>query len=237
MILHRQLLTAASTIVNISTDDPRIINHFEDPANYADVVLDMFNKDRFYDEFFHGWDNLTVLDIGGNIGLFSLYIQPKAKVVWTLEPTPGHFDILQAMTKDYANICPVNAALHNTNELIPFWISNNNSTMNSTVNQYGTKVMVQGRTLHSIIDEMGTNTVDFVKCDIEGSEMSALTDETISAVKDRVRVWSIEVHATDSALRPEVSLNRNRDHLMRILFNNGYTAFPHRYDALYAYKV
>jgi len=236
MTFRRQLITAKKGIVTIDTTDSRIINHFANPANYADVVLDMFNNDRFYDEFFKGWDNLTVLDIGGNIGLFSLYIHDRAKVVYTLEPTPSHFGILKEMTKDYPNIFPINAALHNKDESIAFYISDENSTMNSTVNHYGTKTMVQGKTLHSIITELGLHTVDFVKCDIEGSEMAALTHETISAVKDIVKVWSIEVHATDSTLHPEVSLNLNRDHIMQILRNNGYNAFKHRYDAVYAYK-
>ena len=79
MNLFRQLITSNKGVVTIDTDDQRIINHFNNPSNYADVVLNMFNTDRFYDEFFNGWDDLTILDIGGNIGLFSLYIQDKAK--------------------------------------------------------------------------------------------------------------------------------------------------------------
>lgn len=237
MSLFRQLVTANKGVVTIDTNDQRVVNHFDNPSNYADVVLDMFNNDRFYDQFFKGWKDITVLDIGGNIGLFSLYIQDRAKVVYTLEPTPSHFSILQEMTKDYKNICPINVALHDKNEPISFYISDENSTMNSTVNHYGTKTIVQGRTLHNIISELGIDQVDFVKCDIEGSEMSALTNETIAAVRDLVKVWSIEVHATDPNLHPEISLNLNRDRIMQLLRNNGYNAYRHRYDCVYAYKV
>jgi FkbM family methyltransferase len=237
MKLFRQLVTANKSVVTIDTEDKRIVDHFANPANYADVVLDMFNNDRFYDQFFKGWSDITVLDIGGNIGLFSLYVHDIAKVVYTLEPTTSHYAILQELTKNYPTICPINIALHNNDEDIPFYISNENSTMNSTVNQYGTKTMVKGRTLNTIVNELGLTTVDFVKCDIEGSEMIALTHETISAVKDKVKVWSIEVHATDKNLHPEISLNLNRDHIIKILEDNGYNAYRHRYDCIYAYKV
>jgi FkbM family methyltransferase len=236
MNLLRQLVTANKGVVTIDTDDQSVVNHFFNPNNYADVVLDMFNNDRFYDQFFQGWRDLKILDIGGNIGLFSLYAQDIASDIWTLEPTPTHFSILETLTKDYTNIHPLNIALHNRNETIDFYISDENSTMNSTVNQYGKKTPVAARTLKSIIDEISVDVVDFIKCDIEGSEMNALTDETIAEVADRIRVWSIEVHATDKSIHPEVSLNINRNKIMQILSNNGYNVYRHRYDCIYAYK-
>jgi len=237
MKLFRQLVTANKGVVTIDTDDQRVVNHFDNPANHADIVLDTFNNDRFYDEFFKGWSDLTILDIGGNIGLFSLYIQDCAKAVYPIEPTPRHFAILQQLTKDYPNIHPVNVALHNQNEDIEFYISDNNTTMNSSINHYGTTTIVQGRTIRTLISDLGLDKVDFVKCDIEGSEMIALTDETIAEVKDIVSVWSIEVHATDATLHPTVSINHNRDHIMQILKKNGYTTFKHRTDCIYAYRT
>ena len=236
MKLFRQLVTANRGVVTIDTDDEAVVNHFSNRNNYADVVLDMFNNDRFYDEFFQGWRDLKILDIGGNIGLFSLYAQDIASDIWTLEPTPAHFSILQTLTKEYPNIHPLNIALHNRDETIDFYISDDNSTMNSTVNQYGKKTAVQARTLKSIIDQCAVDCIDFIKCDIEGSEMNALTLETITEVKDRVRVWSIEVHATDKTLHPEISLNLNRNRIMQILSETGYNVYRHRYDCIYAYK-
>ena len=73
MKLFRQLVTANRGVVTIQSEEPNVVSHFNNPNNYADVVLDMFNNDRFYDEFFQGWRELKILDIGGNIGLFSLY--------------------------------------------------------------------------------------------------------------------------------------------------------------------
>jgi FkbM family methyltransferase len=235
--LTRQLLTSDRKIIDITSDNPATIQHWENPSSYADVVLKMFNEDRFYDTFFIGKDDITVLDIGGNIGLFSLYVHDKAKAVYALEPTAEHFEILSELTSSYSNIHPLNIALHNKDEPVDFYISTNNSTMNSTVNQYGIKTTVQGKTLATIVNELGLDTVDFIKCDIEGSEMVALTDETVGAIKDKVKMWSVEVHQTDHSVSWEESVNRNRDQLISIFVKNGFSAYKHRHDCLCAYKV
>ena len=237
MTLRRQLLTSRKNKIDIVSNDPKIEEHFANPANYADVVLEMFNKDRFYDAFFNSWYDLTVLDIGGNIGLFSLYIHDRARMVYPVEPTPTHFSVLTEMTKSYPNICPINVALHNRDEPIDFYISSENSTMNSSVNTYGTKTVVQGKRLKTLITDLGLSRVDFIKCDIEGSEMSALNDDTIAEVRDLTNVWSIEVHQTDHGISWAESIDRNRKHLTRILERNGFGVYSHRHDCLYAYKI
>lgn len=236
MTLQRNLLTSKGSIIDISSDDKRIVEHFANKSSYADVVLNMFNNDRFYDQFFNGWEDLTVLDIGANIGLFSLYIQDRAKVVYALEPTPVHFDILCEMTKNYSNIKPLRIALHNKDESVDFFISDENSTMNSTVNQYGKKIPVPGITLPSLLTSLNLDMVDFVKCDIEGSEMMAISDEILDSVRSKIKVWSLEVHATNAYPTHEISLHQNRDKLAHMFANHGYKTYVHRYDCLYAYR-
>jgi FkbM family methyltransferase len=237
MTLQRQLLTSNNSIIDIVTEDGHAEEHFNNKANFADIVLNQINNDRFYDPIFEGEQDLTIIDIGGNIGLFSLYIHDKAKAVYTVEPTPGHFHILEELTKDYDNIQPINVAVHNEDTTIDFYISEENSTMNSSVNKYGTKVEVQARTLATLIKELELDHVDFVKCDIEGSEMSALTDETVGAVKDIVDSWFVEVHATDDEnLQGIHSLRANRQKLVEIFERQGYATQQLREDSLYIYK-
>jgi len=237
MTLQRQLLTSNQNTIDIISEDPAIEGHFNNPANFADIVLNQINTDRFYDNIFEGEENLTILDIGGNIGLFSLYIQDKASKVYAVEPTPSHYYILDNPTKDYSNIQPINVALHNEDTTIDFYISEENSTMNSTVNKYGTKVEVQAVTLATLIEELELDHVDFIKCDIEGSEMAALTDETVGAVKDIVDSWFIEVHATDNETFQGInSLRHNREELSKMFERQGYKAQQLREDALYIYK-
>ena len=239
MTLRRQLLTSKNTMIDIVTEDAKAEAHFANPANYADIVLDQINNDRLYDQIFEGEDDLTVLDIGGNIGLFTLYAQDRCKAIYPVEPTPGHFHILKELTQAYPNVHPLNLAASNEDTTIDFYINEENTTMNSLANKYGTKVEVQARTIRSIIDELGLEHVDFIKCDIEGSEMVALTEETVGAVKELVDCWFIEVHATNDPKTADqwaVGIESNRRKLATIFENAGYEVQDYRHDALFISK-
>lgn len=229
MTLQRELLTSKQQRVLIETDDELIKQHFNNQNNFADIVLNQINTDRLYDDFFKDAEELTILDLGGNIGLFSLYIQDRATAIYSVEPTPDHFHILKELTKNYPNVHPINAAVHNEDGEIDFFISNENSTMNSTVNQYGTQIKVRALTLDSLLKELNLEYVDFVKCDIEGSEMRALTTETLAPVKDKIGTWFIEVHATDT------DIFKNRDHIKQVFESVGYKVDYYRPDGLIAY--
>lgn len=223
MPLHRELVTSKRQRIIIESDNPTIEEHFANKTNFADIVLDQINRDRFYDPIFEGEEDLVILDIGGNIGLFTLYAQDCAKAIYPIEPTPNHFDILTELTKDYSNVHPLNYAAYNEDTTIDFYINEDNSTMNSAVNEYGVKTTVQARTIRSICDELGLDKVDFVKCDIEGSEMSAITSETVDAVKDIVDNWWIECHQTNTTEKPwPGNLGDNRQALGKILEDAGY---------------
>lgn len=239
MTLTRQLLTSNNAVIDIVSDNPLAEAHFANPANYADIVLHQINQDRFYDQIFDGEDELTVLDIGGNIGLFTLYAQDRSKVIYPIEPTPNHFQILKDLTKDYSNVHPLNLAVSNENGTIDFYINEENTTMNSLANKYGTKVEVQARTIKTIIDDLKLDHVDFVKCDIEGSEMVALTDETVGEVKDIVDCWFVEVHATEASTisaQWAAALEKNRRILAAIFERQGYEVQDYRHDGLYISK-
>lgn len=239
MTLQRKLLTSQGHTIDIVSDDEQAKAHFANPANYADIVLDQINNDRFYDQIFEGEEDLTVLDIGGNVGLFTLYVQDCCKAVYPVEPTPGHFHILKEFTKNYPNVHPLNYAASNKSETIDFYINEENTTMNSLANKYGKAVPVQTRTIREIIDELGLDHVDFIKCDIEGSEMVALTDETVGAVKDMVDCWFIEAHATNDPKTANdwaVGIESNRRKIAEILERAGYEVQDVRHDALFASK-
>lgn len=237
MTLRRQLLTSKHTVIDIVSEDPQTQGHFANQNNFADVVLNQINHDRFYDQIFEGEEDLTILDIGGNIGLFTLYAQDRCKAIYPIEPTPGHFHILQDLTSKYPNVHPLQLAAHNENTTIDFYISEENSTMNSSVNKYGTKVEVQARTIETIIKDLNLDHVDFIKCDIEGSELAALTLETVSAVAGMVDCWFIEVHATDSSIPWADSLENNRRHIASIFTQCGYEVQDYRVDGLYVSKA
>ncbi len=57
----------------------------------------------------------TIIDGGGNIGLFSVLMAnryPKARI-FAIEPDPGNFSQLQKNTANYPTVTPINAGIWN----------------------------------------------------------------------------------------------------------------------------
>ena len=83
--------------------------------------------------------------------------------------------------------------------------------------------------------------VDFCKIDIEGSEMIAITEETLKPVYDKIDRMFIEVHSTYSGadVKWEEHLIINRKKIEKILDSVGYKyeVRPSMYnDTLHVFK-
>ena len=62
-------------------------------ASYIPHILRELYLDSVYAPFLNGKENLTILDLGLNIGLFSLYASPFAKQVYSFEPSKESFEL------------------------------------------------------------------------------------------------------------------------------------------------
>lgn len=235
-MLHKQIKTAKDNIIDVKSEDNDIIEHFSDPANHVDDIIEQLYVEAFYSKLFPGKENLVVLDIGANVGLFSLYFQDQAKAVYSLEPTPGHFSILKRLTANYPKITPLNIALSDRDADIDFFICSNNTTMNSMTarndTEYSNKITVRGCTIATLLNDLKLDHVDFIKCDIEGSESFALTSESIGAVKDKVDCWYVECHNNEKGGTHKQVANT----LANIFTQHGYKVTQYTYDGIVARK-
>lgn len=224
-----EIVTNRNNKVTVDLSDYQINTHFLKQSSYTNIIIDQINRERIYDKFFDKSKVLTVLDIGANVGLFSLYAQDEKNKVYALEPTPTHFELLKKITAPYKTVKPFNIALSPIDGEITFYLSDENSTMNSINNKYGKAINVNGVRLDTFIKENKIKNIDFIKLDIEGSEMLALTEEIIGNVKDVVKVWFIEAHATTSDNR---TIEDNRNILIQRFGNVGVTLEKYRNDGL-----
>jgi len=178
---------------------------------------------------------LVIVDIGANIGLFSLYAQDSASRIIAVEPTPATLRILKRLVGTRIEI--VEAALAFKDGTVDFYVHNNPTINSLTVNQSGECITVPAKTIKTILDELNVDHVDFVKCDIEGSEMLALDILRLREVADRVDSWFIEVHQTSRADEPwPGNLEKNRQILMQRLRGVGYQVQAIIHDQIFAYK-
>lgn len=179
-------------------------------------------------------DDAVCLDVGANIGLYSLALAalaPRGRV-YAFEPSPGSFDYLRHNVDDngLANVESFKLALgaqaagtvhfHD----IPFFTAGSFTVDDDsflTSEALGSNYFeAPATTLDAFVAEHGLNRVDLVKIDVEGAELSVLdgAKETLSTMRPKVVLefnsFGFSLH---HGILPQAALARIR------------TAFPYVY--------
>jgi len=148
-------------------------------------------------------NNPVVVDAGGNIGFFCLYINklnPSAKII-TIEPYAENIVLLQK-----------NLSLNGLQDvvIVPLALSNSSGTSRFEVKEYHfdggritddestSNTFIETTTLEVIFDTYKIGNVDLLKMDIEGSEFDVI-QASLDLLSKRVRRIVIEYHASVKA--------------------------------------
>lgn len=191
-------------------------------------------KTRIYKSYLEDKKEAVVLDIGGNLGLFSLYASKYAKQVYIVEPDPELAELInqQLMFNEIKNVKIINKALYIENKPFPFY-RNPNRTMNSLHQAVASEayppITVEAITLDSLFEQEGIEHVDLMKLDIEGTEIEVLSSVGFKNVADKIDVVVTERHAW---------AGRNPHQLDEALKNNGFivTTIPNDADIVVGIK-
>ena len=178
-------------------------DHYLNPANYMQVVVDEFNQEPFKD--YISPEDKVILDIGANVGLFALHVLPYVERIVCIEPTPEHMAVQKELLTAaiingrengdaFKTVDMIETALHNYTGEVGWHVEPVNTTMNKiNVDRMGSG-MVPCITLFDLCKKYDLNHVYLCKIDIEGGEFAALTVETIRPVKSIIDKILIEVH-------------------------------------------
>ena len=155
-------------------------------------------RDRVYAPYLEDKHDLTILDIGANIGMFSLYAHKFAKQIYALEPSLEHFQLLSDMLvfNNIENVKPIRKALYIKSGEFDFW-HNPNKTMfslHTAVSDGSKPEKVEAITLKQLFDQEEITHVDLMKCDIEGTEVELFSGEAFAEVADKIDTIVVEVH-------------------------------------------
>lgn len=121
-------------------------------------------------------DGSTFVDVGANIGY---YTRMAARIVgsngkvFAFEPLPTAYRLLQRNSADLATVLPLQIALGNQSGTVRFYVhrsGDQSSTMD--MGEARAEIKVEMKTLDSMISSF--DRVDFIKIDVEGSELQVL---------------------------------------------------------------
>lgn len=145
------------------------------------TIWEIFVKETYNPRGFKIKDDDIVVDIGANIGIFSIYAAKRAKrgKVYSFEPFLPHYTRLKnniGLNK-LNNITAYNLAVSNKKGKSRFFISNISSGMHSLYRLEKTKqrsVHVKKISFNEFILRSKIQKIDFLKLDCEGSEYDIL---------------------------------------------------------------
>lgn len=175
----------------------------------------------------------TVLDIGANIGIFTLYASAIAKHgrIYSFEPFPGSCRRMAENIRinRICNAIANNLAVSSSNSRKTFFISNSCSSLHSLHRMKDMKesISVRAITLKEIIDSNRIKKVDFMKMDCEGEEYSIIYS-TPRKYLEKIEKIALEFHNLDRGKNNCVYLKKYLEktgYKTRIIFpenpNNG----------------
>ena len=188
----------AGNEINLSSSE-NYRNHATADHSCVDAIISQFNNEFYW--YLKDQEELNLIDLGANIGLFSVFVSPVCEKVFAVEPTPSHFELLKEVVdlSGKTNIELHQLAIGTADGEADFNIHERNSTMNSFLDcpvdpHSGKTVKVKTQTLNSFIDSLDVDRVGFVKMDIEGFENEVIFEPSFEDAITKIDGLYVEVH-------------------------------------------
>jgi len=149
----------------------------------------------------------VLIDIGGNIGMSSIYFKDKFKDIYTFEPNPTIFECLKENTKEYDNIHIFNEAIFTYDgDLDMFGVDGEEP---QSYHYYHSKkqtmrIVTKCRSLKTVLKEEKIDAVDLLKVDAEGAEYPIFLDDSFEEISDKIRYIVGESHSLGSGGEPNM---------------------------------
>ena len=151
---------------------------------FTQDLIDLFGNfitQMGYLRYYKPKEGDVIIDCGGFFGRFSRYVSKKvgnSGKILVFEPNPLNFLVLKEKVRTYRNVFPINKALFNEETELDMFspkLSSNSSVFENQLSSPSVSInKVKSVKLDDIINEFGIKKIDFIKMDIEGSEIEAL---------------------------------------------------------------
>jgi len=155
--------------------DGSVVVHPVDSLNILDEVYFY----RIYDRLRNIGNNDVVIDCGAHIGIFTLKAAKRARqgIVIAIEPHPFNCHLLELNVRLNAltNVIIVNSALAQKNgESGKLYLGPSSEAHSIRLKRSSDFIGVTTITLDSLVERFAFESVDYIKMDVEGSELEAI---------------------------------------------------------------
>lgn len=196
------------------------------PARMMQTYKEIFFDETYLKGFPAGIisskNTLTVVDVGANVGYFSLFMlsNNQRTKIFAFEPMPMNYTLLEKYCNENSSydFTPVNKAVSQQNGTIVLsYDATDSYTTSAGVfngDRESDRLEVATTTLTSIMGNYKLDKIDFLKLDCEGSEYPIIYNAP-SAVLEKISALAIETH-------PGKSERENKNSLVSHLRQHGF---------------
>ncbi|KKI50389.1 FkbM family methyltransferase [Christensenella hongkongensis] len=161
---------------------------------------------------------MRVLDIGANLGIYSLYAARKQCEVYAFEPTPNIFNLLNENFKmngfeNYKKIHTYNLAVAEKEKIVAFGVNETMNGHNSMFPEGGSKeITVNAVAIDEFLPDLK---VDMVKIDVEGAEPFVL-EGMIKTIKNNPNIKILMEFGRNNFIRAGLEPENILDQILEI---------------------
>lgn len=191
-ILFKEIINVGENI-NIHLDE-KIHYDINDTNSWA-PFYEVFIRNSYESESVKLDKDDVVVDLGANIGMFSLFAANKVKKIYSVEPLPETYYNLTQNLKHFSNVETFNNAIFNKDGKIEFnknEVSGASSIFNKQQN-FET-VSVNAITFQDFISQNNIDRINYLKVDIEGAEFDLFENMDEKFLENNIDKIFMEVH-------------------------------------------
>ena len=167
--------------------------------NGAEMDLVRSSREKFVNEYFVPIEGDVIIDIGANIGTFSVksahHVLKKGKVI-AIEADPNTFTQLKKNIElnKLENIIPINLAVFNKKTALKLNRANSSGESSLKFSKGSEYIQVNTQTLDEVLTSLRIKKIDWIKIDVEGSEVEVLEGATKTLQLHNNLKMLIELH-------------------------------------------
>ena len=150
------------------------------------LIYEILLKSKYKSEYYlpEKLNPKIIFDIGGNIGITSIYLAKlfPDSLIYSFEPMPENFEILQKNISQYKNIRAFNYGLGSKNGSFKVYLSSDPENYGGISfypdahgNQEKSYISCEVKNVNEIIDDLKVESIDLIKIDTEGAEYDILS--------------------------------------------------------------